>query len=201
MNTKRFQRPSSISSQGVYRYEQKTNYNSQNNDYSNKKFSQRKNKFNSYEKNSFSNKFSTDVLVTKPKETLVEKFPSLSSKTSTKPVVKPVVKPSEQKQVDIKKNNNPWGKKNVIQHIKNCYKKQDDKKNLEADKRQKIITEANKRQIQQNNNVLVYKYNNNFQKNYYYNSENDEYQTDNNNNNNNNYDYDDEEEYMGWSSE
>lgn len=107
MNTKRFQRPSSISSQGVYRYEQKTNYNSQNNDYSNKKFLQRKNKFNSYEKNSFSNKFSTDVLVTKPKETLVEKFPSLSSKTPTKSIVEP----SEQKQVDIKKNNNPWGKK------------------------------------------------------------------------------------------
>lgn len=197
MNTKRFQRPSSISSQGVYRYEQKTNYNSQNNDYSNKKFSQRKNKFNSYEKNSFSNKFSTDVLVTKPKETLVEKFPSLSSKTPTKSIVEP----SEQKQVDIKKNNNPWGKKNVIQHIKNCYKKQDDKKKLEADKRQKIITEANKRQIQQNDNVFVYKYNNNFQKNYYYDSENNGYQTDNNNDSNNDYDYDDEEEYMGWSSE
>ena len=197
MNTKRFQRPSSISSQGVYRYEQKTNYNSQNNDYSNKKFSQRKNKFNSYEKNSFSNKFSTDVLVTKPKETLVEKFPSLSSKTSTKSIVEP----SEQKQVDIKKNNNPWGKKNVIQHIKNCYKKKDDKKKLEADKRQKIITEANKRQIQQNDNVFVYKYNNNFQKNYYYDSENNGYQTDNNNDSNNNDDYNDEEEYMGWSSE
>ena len=199
MNSKRFQRPSSISSQGVYRYEQRTNYNSQNDDYSNKKFSQRKNKF-SQEYQTKDTRISTNVFVTKPKETLVEKFPSLSSKTSTKPVVKPVVKPSEQKQVDIKKNNNPWGKKNVIQHIKNCYKKQDDKKKLEVDKKQKIITEANKRQIQQNDNVFVYKYNNNFQKNNYYNSENDEYRTDNNNNNNNYY-YDDEEEYMGWSSE
>ena len=185
------------------------NNNENSNNYS--KFSQR-NKFNSYEKNTFSNKFSrkyktqysntkdtrisTNVSVNKPKETLVEMFPSLSSKTFTKPVVKPVVKPLEQKnQVNIKKTNNPWGKKNVARHIKKCYKEQDNKRKIEADKRQKAITEANKRRIQQNTNRGTYKstsyeQTNLYEKKHYYDSENDEYRTD-----------DDNEEYMGWGSD
>ena len=176
----------------------------------NSNFSQR-NKFNSYEKNSFSNKFSqrfktqysetkntrisTNISVNKPKETLVEIFPSLPSKTSTKPVVKP--KPVIKQKPVVKslelKTNNPWGKKNVIQHIKQCYKEQDNERKIEANKRQKAITEANKRRIQQNTNRGTYKsasyeQTNLYGKKHHYDSENDEYHTD------------DDEEYMGWGS-
>jgi len=208
-----------------YGQKSRTNYNSQSNGngYNNSKFSQRnnnsnensnnyskfsqRNKFNSFEKNSFSNKFSqrfktqysktkntrisTNISVNKPKETLVETFPSLPSKTSPKPVVKqkPVVKSLELK------TNNPWGKKNVIQHIKQCYKEQNNERKIEANKRQKAIIEANKRRIQQDTNRSTYKsasyeQTNLYGKKHHYDSENDEYRTD-----------DDNEEYMGWGSD
>ena len=229
MNNNRFQRPSSSSSQEVSRYGQKSRTNYNGNGYNNTKFSQRnnnensnnyskfsqRNKFNSYEKNTFSNKFSqkyktqysntkdtrisTNVSVNKPKETLVEMFPSLSVKTSTKPVVKPVEK---KKQVDIKKTNNPWGKKNVIQHIKQCYQNLDEKRRIEREKRQNAMKQAQKKRNERKKNALSHAHPYHFRpaeplhlernmKKKYYDSENDDYFTDNN----------DDEEYMTWSSE
>ena len=118
----------------------------------------------------------------------------------------------EQKsQVDIKKTNNPWGRKNVIQHIKQCYQNLDEKRRIEREKRQHAMKEAQKKKDERRKNALSHAHpyhfspaeplhlERNMKKKYYYDSENDEYFTDNNDYNNN--DYDDDEEYMSWSSE